>query len=66
MCFRKRQTEAGGVWPQAGMVDSHLGWPKQLLASMAQSDSEITHHPKASSENTFGERNYSNPMRKKP
>lgn len=47
-------------------MGSHPGWPRQLLASLALSDSQITHHPvgKASSENTFAEQNYSSPSQR--
>lgn len=48
------------------MIGSHLGQPKQLLSSLAVNNSQITHHPlgKASSENTFGEQNYSSPSQR--
>lgn len=50
------------------MMGSHLGWAKHLLTSLALSHSQITYNPvgKASSESTFGEQNYSNPMRQNP
>lgn len=48
---------------EAGIMDSHPGWPRLLLVSLAVSHSQITHGPvgKANSENTLRGRSDSSP-----